>query len=446
DDFREAMGSANGVDFTELERWYQQAGTPVVRGRGAWDAEEKEYRLTLSQSQREFPEQDPPKPLPIPIRVGLLAQDGSEILGSERTLVLRDSEEEFVFKSVNEAPVLSAARGFSAPIKLDIERTPEELAFLLAHDTDSFSRWEAGQDLAQRVLLELTGRGDDTTWPSLDSRLVDAFRDVLRDPELDGSIKSLTLTLPSEERLAQAIEEVDPTAVHRAREFATSSLADALRTDWEDTYERHAEGPDLIEKSEIDRRRLKNRALRYLVALGRPELIVLAKQQFDESTTMTEYEGAFVALVDTDTPEADAAIEAFHERWKGEPLVLDKWFRMQAMSTASRAFDRVVSLASHPDFTLSNPNRARSLLYAFAMGNPVNFHRADGAGYRFVVDQVLELDGINPQVASRVVSSFNQWKRYEPKRQALMHGELERIAAHPGLSKDVAEIVGQALR
>ena len=446
DDFRLAMGEANGVDFSELERWYQQAGTPIVRGRGEWDADRGEYRLTLSQTQRQLPEQTAPLPLPIPLCVGLLARDGTEINGSARTLVLREREQEFVFTSVPEAPILSAGRGFSAPIKLELERSLEDLAFLLAHDTDPFSRWEAGQQLSQRVLLDLVARTGQSTWPALDSRLVEAFRDVLRDPSLDGSIKSLALTLPSEDLLAQAVDEVDPDAIHRARTFAVHSLADALRDDWTDTYERNAIGTDAIEKSQIDRRRLKNRSLRYLVELGHREWIERANRQFDEATTMTEYEGAFAALIDTATPQADAAIKAFYTKWKTEPLVLDKWFRMQATSIAPNAFQRVVALASHPDFNLANPNRARSLLYAFGMGNPVGFHRADGAGYRFLSDHVLSVDAINPQVASRIVASFNQWKRYEPKRRDLMHTELERIAAHSGLSKDVAEIVGQALR
>jgi aminopeptidase N len=201
----------------------------------------------------------------------------------------------------------------------------------------------------------------------------------------------------------------------------------------------------VFSKVEVDRRRIKNRALRYLVALEEPETIALAAAQFDEATGMTDCEAAFAALVDVVSGETEDAIEAFHQRWQHEPLVLDKWFRMQAMASTASAFDRVVALSRHPDFTLTNPNRARALLHAFAAGNPVGFHRPDGAAYRFIADQVLELDAINPQVAARIVGSFNQWKRYEPGRSSLMKAELERIGSHSTVSKDVAEIVERAL-
>ncbi|MEM7433737.1 MAG: aminopeptidase N [Myxococcota bacterium] len=446
DDFRIAMGEANDTDFTDLERWYSQAGTPVVRGQGTWNEVDRRYTLALSQSQRAAGQESTPEPLPIPIRVGLLGTSGDELPGTAQTLVLRDREASFAFEDVQERPVLSIGRGFSAPIKLEVERTHEELAFLLANDTDAFSRWEAGQVLGERVLLDLVGRVGGEEPLALDPSLTDAFAAVLDDDALDGSIKSLTVTLPSEERLAQAIDSVDPEAVHRARRFAVRALAAALQDKWMQLYQRHSQGHDTIDKPEVDRRRLKNRALRYLAALETNETTALAKQQFDAATTMTEYEGAFAALLDTPTPEADDAIAAFYARWKGERLVLDKWFRMQAMSTAAGSFERVIALAEHPDFNLTNPNRVRSLVYAFAAGNPIGFHRLDGAGYEFVADHVLRLDGINPQVASRIVSSFNQWKRYDPPRQELMRATLERISKEPTLSKDVAEIVGQALR
>ena len=245
--------------------------------------------------------------------------------------------------------------------------------------------------------------------------------------------------------LSQELSEVDPDAVHRAREFVVRELGAILREDWMSTYIQHSQGTDAVNKAQIDRRRLKNRALRYLVALEEPETIGLAVEQFHTSTGMTDYEAAFSVLVDLDSSEADRAIAEFYDRWRDEPLVLDKWFRMQAMSSSPAAFDRVVALSNHPDFNLANPNRARSLLFAFAAGNPVAFHRADGEAYRFVADRVVELDAINPQVASRIVSSFNQWRRFEPGRAALMKAQLERIAGQPGISKDVLEIVERAV-
>ena len=446
DDFRQAMAEANNVDLTELERWYSQAGTPVVRARGEWDAASARYTLTLSQSQRAIGAGVEPLPLPIPVRVGLIDEDGAAIPGTDRLLELREREESFVFEGLAVRPIPSVARGFSAPIKLELDRSLEELAFLMANDSDAFNRWEAGQELAKRVLLDLIAGGDGARNGSVHPALVGAFREVLADPSLDGSIRALTLTLPSEELLAQAVSVVDPDAVHRSRNFVVQGLAHALRGLWLDSYEKHAAGSDAIEKREIDRRRIKNRALRYLAALEDPKAIALATRQFRTATGMTDYEAAFLALIDIDSPETNDAIASFHDKWKSDPLVLDKWFRMQAMSSAPSAFDRVVALSAHADFELANPNRARSLLYAFAVGNPVHFHRPDGDGYRFVADHVVALDALNPQVAARVAGAFSQWRRYEPVRRGLMRAELERIASSPSLSKDVTEIVTQALK
>ncbi|MGB5682511.1 MAG: aminopeptidase N, partial [Polyangiales bacterium] len=446
DDFREAMAAANDADLTQLERWYSQAGTPKVQARGEWDEDARTYTMTLAQSQRTLPDTPPPLPLPIPVRVGLLAPDGSEVPGSNRLLELTDSEQVFRFEEVAERPIASIGRGFSAPVRFEVDRGPDELAFLMAHDTDPFSRWEAGQELSKRTLLALVDRAERGGALELDPQLVDAFRKVLLDSSLDGSIKSLTLGLPSEEILSQELAVVDPDAVHAARSFVIRELGAELREEWQRVYDENARGTDAFHKTEVNRRRIKNRALRYLVALEEPDTTAIAARQFGAATGMTDYEAAFMALVDLVSPETEDAIASFYERWKGEPLVLDKWFRMQAMSSAPNAFDRVVSLSQHPDFHLTNPNRARSLLHAFAAGNPVGFHRADGAAYRFVGEMIAEIDEINPQVASRIVSSFNQWKRYEPRRSALMKAELERIASRPTISKDVGEIVERALQ
>ncbi|MGB8221863.1 MAG: aminopeptidase N [Polyangiales bacterium] len=445
DDFRQAMADANGVDLANLERWYSQAGTPVVGARGVWDESAEVYTLTLTQEQRSIPGGPEPLPLTIPIRVGLLAPDGGDIPGTVRTLELCETEQTFTFENVSRRPIASIGRGFSAPVKLEVKRDDEDLAFLMAFDGDPFNRWEAGQELAKRVLLRLVDKAIAHETLELDEGLVHAFRKVLADPRLDGSIKALTLTLPSEELLAQALDVVDPDAVHRARTFAVCEIANALRDDLIHTYEQHSRGTDAIHKAEIDRRRIKNRALRYLVALQEPESTAMAAEQFRTATGMTDYEAAFVSLVDLVSPETDRAIGEFYERWRGDALVLDKWFRMQAMSDAATVFDRVVALSKHPDFHLANPNRARALLHSFSAGNPTGFHRPDGRAYRFVADQILELDAINPQVAARVVSSFNQWKRYEPHRRELMRAELERFASRPGISKDVSEIVDRAL-
>ncbi|HED65776.1 MAG TPA: DUF3458 domain-containing protein, partial [Planctomycetes bacterium] len=355
-------------------------------------------------------------------------------------------EQEWVFEDIPAVPTPSLFRGFSAPIRLVIERSREELAFLMAHDSDPFNRWDAGQELAKRVILELAGRHAARGEFSLDDSLVQAFRRVLMDDALDGSIRSLMMTPPSEPALAQAMDVVDPDALHAARRFFLAELGRRLGGELETVLEATMPRPGAgVNKDAIDRRRLHNLALALVTATGEADALARASAQFDAADNMTDLEAAFACLVRTPGGAREAAIGKFYERWKSEPLVLDKWFRIQAVSSAPDTFERVLELAEHPDFSLTNPNRVRALVGAFALANPVHFHRADGEGYRFLADKVLALDGINPQVASRMVSAFNPWRRFDKARQAKMKGELERIRSKEGLSRDVTEIVGRAL-
>jgi len=444
DDFRAALADANDADLNQFERWYSTPGTPTLAASGAYDEERRTYHLTLRQS---VPAADPaqvPDPLLMPVRVGLLGSGGGDLV--ERVLELKETEQTFEFKDLPERPVPSLARGFSVPVKLEMERSRQELAFLMAHDSDAFNRWDAGQELAQLLLLELAREHAAGRVLSLDPEFVAAFRKTLLDPNLDGSLKSLALTLPNERYLGQQMEVVDPDALHAARLFVVRGLARALRTELSATYAQHAPaGAFEIDKAAIARRRIRNRALAYLTALGEPETTALAARQLAEADNMTDYEAAFACLVNLDTPESTDAIRTFHERWQHEPLVLDKWFRMQAFSVLPGTTERVAELAGHPDFTLKTPNRVYALVGAFATGNQAAFHAQGGQGYVFLADKVLELDALNPQVAARMVKSFNTWKRFDTERQGLMRAEIERIAARPGLSKDVTEIVGRAL-
>ncbi len=458
DDFRAALADANGVDLEQFGRWYSQGGTPVVRGRGEYDERARTYRLFLSQSCPRIPGGDEPKPLHIPVRIGLLGRDGRDLALrfpgesagpaalATRVLELKEPEQAFAFIDVPERPIPSLLRGFSAPVKLEVERGQDELAFLMAHDSDPFNRWDAGQTLAQQMLLDLVGAARAQGDLVLERGFVAAFARVLQDPSLDGSLKALALTLPGEDFLGQQLSEIDPDAIHLARRFAVRELARELRSDFIVAYERNrSHGPYVIEKRAIDKRRLKNRALGYLVALDDADARAIAARQFSEADNMTDQEAAFASLLECEGPEREDAVERFYARWENEPLVLDKWFRLQATSSHPSTFERVVELARHPAFTLKNPNRVRSLLGAFSAGNQVRFHRADGSAYVFFTEKVLELDGLNPQIAARLVSAYNNWKRFEPIRRAHMQRELEQIAAHPGLSKDVTEIVGRAL-
>jgi aminopeptidase N len=454
DDFRAALAEANGVDLGQFGRWYSQAGTPTLRARGEYDERARSYRLVLAQSSPRIEGANEPLPLHVPVRMGFLGRDGRDLplrMASDgdapatRLLELREPEQAFTFLDVPEKPVPSLLRGFSAPVKLELERSDGELAFLMAHDSDPFQRWDAGQTLATRVLLGLIADHGAGRGLVLDRGFVSAFARVLEAPALDGSLKALALTLPSEDFLGQQLAEIDPDAVHVARRFAVRELARELRSALVVAYERNrSHGPYSNDKHSIDRRRLKNRALAYLIALDEPDVRRIASRQLAEADNMTDSEAALACLVESEGPEREPALEDFYVRWQEEPLVLDKWFRLQATSSLAPALERVQALARHPAFTLKNPNRVRALLGAFAFGNLVHFHRPDGAAYAFYADQLLALDALNPQVAARLVSAFNSWKRYEPVRRTAMRREIERIAAHPGLSKDVGEIVGRA--
>lgn len=460
DDFRAAMADANHWDLRLLDRWYSQPGTPLLEAEGQWNPAEGHYTVSFKQSYPSLPDEIPGAanrlPVPIPIAVGLLDCEGKDVSlqsiqdespGSATTsvLMLYDRKRSFTFIGLKEQPTASVLRGFSAPVRLRMERSREELAFLMAHDSDSFNRWDAGQSLATQFLLELAaqaGRGETLECPRLFS---DAFGKLLANDSLDSSIKALVLTLPSEVVAGQEMDVLDPDALHDAREFLRASLAESHRDALLAAYEAlAADAAYRNDQWSINRRRLKNTVLAYLSTLNQPETTALVSAQF-AADNMTDVEAALKMLVNLDCAERDSALLEFYEKWRSDPLVLDKWFSLQAMSRRSDTLERVIELTSHPDFTLSNPNRVRSLLGAFAQ-NQVRFHRKDGAGYVLLADYVLRIDSDNPQLASRLVSQFNNYRRFDESRQLLMSRELTRIAKRDGLSKDVFEIVERALK
>ncbi len=455
DDFRAAMADANGADLDQFRHWYSQKGTPTVRASHCYDAEHKRYALTLEQHPPEGVQQDEYTPMHIPVRMGLLARDGSDLplrladgqTPTTRVLHLKQARETFVFEGIHEHPVPSLLRGFSAPVKLECPRSRAELCFLMAHDSDPFNRWEAGQTLATELLLELATKAAGGQELEVDPEFVAAFAKVLADPELDGSLKSFALTLPAERQLAQMVEVVDVDALHCARTTMRRQLASSLRDQLTASYHAlHDRGPYRPDAESVDRRSLKNTVLAYLGSLDEPAMTQLAAAQFAEANNMTDSQAALVVLANIDAPERSEALQAFHVRWQNHPLVIDKWFAIQASSKLPSTLDNVRSLLGHPDFTLKNPNRARSLLGVFGGGNQVRFHQSDGSGYALLADQVLLLDAINPSVAARVVRSFNHWKKFDSGRKALMQAQLTRIVGHEGLSKDVYEIVSRALQ
>lgn len=458
EDFVAALADANGEDLELFRRWYDQSGTPEVHVSGSYDEVTRRYTLLLRQhnpnagtDEREAP------PLHIPVVVGLLGGDGEDLpldveqgtvrrRGNSCVLELTEAEQQFVFRGLDRSPVLSLLRDFSAPVKLRIDRTREELAFLMAHDSDAFSRWDAGQELATALLLELTEEVAAGRPLALDPLFSEAFGKILADDRLDHSLRCLALTLPGEKVLGQEMKEIDVDGLHAAREFTIRSLASAHRETLTELYRALATPRSYrTDRGSIADRRIKNTALGYLACLEEDAITSLVYEQFSSANNMTDAQCALGILVDLAGDQCERALAAFYQRWRNDPLVLDKWFAVQAMSKRADALERVVVLSQHSDFSLENPNRMRSLLGVFCGANQVRFHAASGKGYRLLADVVLELDAMNPQIAARMVSQFNQWKRFEPGRREQMKAELERIVERSSLSKDVFEIVDRAL-
>ena len=447
DDFYSAMVDANEIDLSGLMRWYEQAGTPTLSVSERYDVASKRYELTLSQSREDMVGHAKYEPCLVPVKVGLLGgagealtlRDADKEFGKERVLELRELEQSFVFESIEERPVVSLLRDFSAPVKLNMTRSEEDLAFLFAHDSNTFNRWDAGQTLARRVILELVTKPE----TEVDTTFVAAYGRMLDDESLDGSLKALAMALPSVRLLAQHVSEIDPERIHQARESVFEVLAQTHEEKLSKLLRQHPRLTYKVDKESIGSRRLRNAALRLLSSRG-GTYVELVEEQLNSSDNMTDAYVALCILVDLGGERADAAIETFYASWKNEPLVLDKWFTAQALSKHPSTFQRVEALRSHPDFTLDNPNRVRSLVGAFTMNLP-QFHAVDGRAYVFLADQVEALHAKNPQLASRLVAAFNGWRRYESKRRDLMKAQLERLSGISALSKDVFEIVQRAL-
>ena len=455
DDFLAAMADANKADLSGLSRWYSQAGTPTLKAKGTYDAGAKTYTLELTQVLAEAHSDANSMPLHIPVAVGLLGKDGRDLplnlegdsTSGETTVILnlREFAQSFVFTGVEVEPMPSILRDYSAPVRLQVEGcTRADLSFLAANDSDSFKRWDALQELLRDVLLEMTASSAAGEELKVDPALIDAIGGLLADQKLDESLKAQALSLPEVREIAQHMKVMDPDSIHAALMFLKDAIAQAHASTFAELYRANRDESYSNDQRSIARRRLKNTALSYLGTLETSETIALAVRQFDEADNMTDSFAALCVLSRMDQAERTKALTDFYEKWKDEALVIDKWFGVQAASNLPDAFDHIVELSKHADYTLRNPNRARSLLGEFLF-NTVHFHRADGAGYRFLSEKVLELDAINPQIASRIVSGFNLWKRFDKGRQELMRAELERILAFEGLSKDVREIASAAI-
>lgn len=460
DDFVRAMSlGAEGRDFTQFKNWYDQAGTPLIKVSTRYLETEKKFEIKIAQSCAPSPGQPEKKPYLIPVAIGLLGRDQKTGAGHDliptRVLELSLPEQTFVIDGIDEKPVLSLLRGFSAPVKVECEFTTEELCFLIANDSDPVARWEATQQLMLKTLMAQVS-GSVNSGASLQAALIDALQPILAmasesSTKIDPAFVSFLLQLPSENYIAQFLKEVDVEAVFKAHDGLMKAIGQAHRDLFSKIYDRLAAsaqkraGTDELSSLAQGERALRNTALMHLCLSESPVDLDKALRQRREAKDMTTELGALEALNRSKLPARITGLEEFREKWKNESLVMNKWLTLRAVAPGATTLTEVKKLTSDPVFDKNNPNKIYSLLLAFARFNTLGFHMKSGEGYRFVAEQVLDIDARNPQVASRLVSAYNQWKTFDSERSTLMKAELERIAKHPGLSSNVSEIVTRAL-
>ena len=438
EDFVRAMEEGGEIDLSQFRLWYEQAGTPRVRALLSHDPMARQVELTLEQSVPPTPGQPDKQPMAIPLRVALFDPESGTHHGDE-LLMLTQAEQRFTFADFAAAPILSINRGFSAPVIVDTNRSQADLAFLSAHDDDPFARYEAMQQLMVNVLVgRIGGQMAD------EGAVIDAIRQTLTDPTLDPAFVAEAIRRPSEAYLGDQMRQVDPDAIHAAREALQRSIGAELEPLWRDVHAGLKANGFALSPAAKGARKLRNAALHYLVASGAADGPAIAFDQFSSADNMTERQAALGTLANGVSPERVAALDIFYNRYSADALTLDKWFQTQAFAFHPDTVELVEELGRHKDFTLSNPNRVRALYGAFS-GNQWAFHHRSGKGYRLVADCIIALDGLNPQTAARLVPPLGRWKRFDAERAALMQAELRRILEQPGLSKDVTEQARKSL-
>ncbi len=455
DDFLQAIADASGADLEQFRRWYSQAGTPVIHAEGHHDAKNNSYELKLTQSCPPTPEQETKAPFHIPVAMGLLDSNGHDLplqisgetaAATIRVLSLRKESETFRFENIDTPPTPSLLRGFSAPVQLESGASDNELAFLLAHDSDSFNRWEASQELAVRLTLRLVEQIQHGEILRLNSDFAHAMGQTLGNPDLDPAFIAEVFVLPGEGYIAQRMEVMDPASIHQARCFLRLTLARSLREKFEHTYQENTRQEAYrYTQDAVGRRSLKNVVLSYLMELEDSEIRGRCLTQFRDADNMTDALGALASLSQHDCEERAIALAEFETRWQSEPLVMDKWFSLQATSRLPGTLEKVKELMQHAAYNRSNPNRIRALIGAFSHANPAQFHAADGSGYVFLRERILELDPRNPQLAARLLGAFGRWRKLGGKGQQHIRGELGIILKTKGLSRDSYEIASRTL-
>lgn len=464
EDFFAAMRDANDAEFSNFLLWYSQAGTPMVKVTSSYDAEAHTFSLKFCQEVPPTPGQPVKEPMFIPVSVGLLdstgkdlplssvyhdgtlqsiAKDGQPVYST--VLRVTKKEEEFVFADINERPIPSLLRDFSAPIRLESDLTDSDLFFLLAHDSDEFNRWEAGQVLARKLMLTLAADFQQNKPLVLNPKFIRGLGSILCDSSLDKEFIAKAITLPGEGEVMDMMDVADPDAVHAVRVFIRKQIAQELKGDLISTVEKNRSSDGYVfDHDNMARRSLKNTALAYLASLDDPECTALAMHEYKTAANMTEQFAAMAAIAQNPSQTREEVLADFYSKWQHDFLVVNKWFALQAMSNIPGNVENVRNLLNHPAFDLRNPNKVYSLIGGFC-GSPVNFHAKDGSGYKFLGEVVVQLDKINPQVASRMVSAFSRWRRYDETRQNLAKAQLEMIMSTNGLSENVFEIASKSL-
>jgi aminopeptidase N len=450
--FIQCFADASGRDLTQFMRWYSQAGTPQVTVAGRFDAAAKTYTLEAKQSVPPTPGQPTKQPMVIPLALGLVGKDGRDLplagAGVEHgVLVLDKPAASVTFSGIAEKPVLSINRGFSAPIRLESDLTGDDLAFLAAHDSDPFNRWQALQTISMRLLIDNVANLRAGKPMRSDDRLMLALASVLEDANLEPAFVALALIPPGEGDVAREIgRDIDPDALYLARKTLRGEIGERLNAALSTLYERMTvHGGYSPDAAGAGRRALRNVALDLMAATAKPEAIAGATRQYQSADNMTDRMAALATLSLHDVPERANALADFYQRYSANALIVDKWFSLQAMIPQPDALDKVRDLTRHPAFSMSNPNRVRALIGAFSAGNPTQFNRADGAGYDFIADTVLTLDPKNPQLAARLATIFRTWRTLEAGRRGKAEAALKRVKSAPNLSRDLADIVERAL-
>lgn len=464
EDFVKTMEEISGIDLAQFRRWYTQAGTPVLTVSASFDESNQRYTLSVEQSCPATPGQASKEPFYIPLTIGLLDQQGNELplqlIGedkvdeSSKVLLVTDTKQDFVFSGIVAKPVPSLLRGFSAPVKLNMDYSRDELMFLMTHDSDGFVRWESAQQLGLQIIHELLAAHQAGQELKVDQRLLDTIKNVLEaslnDPELDKAMVANLILLPSEAYISELASEIDVDGIHHVREFVRKQIAVALATTLAAVYAANkATAAYVVNAAEIAQRSLKNTVLNYLMLLDSSEWSECSYQQYLNSDNMTDVSAGLRALVNAKGEAAmgvkQQALADFYQKWQHEPLVIELWLSMQASAALPDNLEAVKALTQHEAFDIKNPNKVRSVIGAFCNQNLVAFHHENGSGYTFLADYVITLNSLNPQIASRLLTPLTRWKKHNSKRQGLMKAELKRIMDTPELSKDVYEIVSKSL-